>query len=76
MTKEQINKIIDLNSQGISYRKIAKFTGGMTAIYKGNIYEIAQVDFEEKLVGLLMNIQGAEPDEVSWVRCENVTICN
>lgn len=57
MTKEQFDE--------------TKFTGGMTAEYKGGVYAIASVDFEERLIGLLMNIPGAEPNDVSWVRCEN-----
>ncbi len=43
------------------------------ARYKdGNVYNVATVDFEEQLIGLLMNVSGGEPDDVSWVRCENV----
>ena len=59
MTTEEFNK------QG--------FGAGDKARYKdGNIYDVATVDFEEQLIGLLMHISGGEPDDVSWVRCENV----
>lgn len=52
------------------------FTGCMKAMYKGQAYEIASVDFEEKLIGLVLNIPGSEEGEVSWVRCENCEIVN
>lgn len=59
MTIEQFNK------QG--------FGAGDKALYKdGKVYDVATVDFEEQLIGLLMNIPGGEPDDVSWVRCESV----
>lgn len=48
------------------------FGAGDKAKYKGDIYDITTVDFGERLIGLLMNISGAEPYDVSWVRCENV----
>ncbi len=51
------------------------FGFGDQANYKdGNIYQIASVDFEEQLVGLYMNISGGKPDDISWVRCENIEI--
>jgi hypothetical protein len=48
------------------------FGNGDLGIYKNKEYAIASVDFEERLVGLLMNISGGEPDDISWVRCENI----
>ena len=50
------------------------FGAGDKARYTdGQIYDVATVDFQERLIGLLMHISGAESeDEVSWVRCENV----
>ena len=49
------------------------FLSGDKAQYTdGNIYEIAALDFQERLVGLHMNISGGEPDDISWVRCENI----
>lgn len=50
------------------------FTGGMTAIFKGKEYPIVTVDFEESLIGIDENISGAEPDTVSWKRCENIEL--
>ncbi len=50
------------------------FRSGDNANYKGKEYPIAQVDFEECLIGLLMEIPGGDPDDVSWVRCENITL--
>lgn len=50
------------------------WSGGMSAQYTdGRIYRIASCDFEEKLVGL-MGVIHNEPDEITWVRCENVTL--
>ncbi len=49
-----------------------RFGAGDKARYRdGNTYDIKSVDFEERLIGLLMNISGGEPDDISWVRCEN-----
>ncbi len=54
-----------------------KWGSGMYAQHKdGNIYQISNVDFDEKLVGLLMNIIGGDEGDVSWVRCENVKMYN
>jgi len=49
------------------------WTPGMTADYQGNTYQIGSCDFEEKLVGLAGVCEGA-PDEITFVRCENVTV--
>lgn len=48
------------------------FKAGDKAKYKGKIYKIKSVDFQECLFGLRMNISGGDPDDVIWVRCENV----
>lgn len=48
------------------------FGNGDRAIYKNKVYPVASVDFEENLIGLLMNISGGEEGDISWVRCENV----
>ena len=47
----------------------------MSAKYHADneIYRIGSCDFEEKLVGL-MGVIASEPDCISWVRCENVTL--
>lgn len=49
-----------------------RFGNGDTAIYKGKQYLIAQVDFEERLFGL---VEGKK-DEAMWVRCENIQFIN
>ena len=48
------------------------FKAGDKAKYKGKIYKIASVDFQEYLLGLRMNISGDDPNDIIWVRCENV----
>jgi hypothetical protein len=48
------------------------FGAGDMAKYQHGIFPIAQIDFEEQLFGLIMNIPGSEPGDISWVRCENV----
>lgn len=50
----------------------ASFGNGDRAIYDGTEYPIASVDFKEALVGLIMEISGGDPDEITWVRCENI----
>jgi len=45
---------------------------GMQAEYKGTAYPVGSVDFEESLVGLHDVIPNL--DEITWVRCENVTV--
>lgn len=51
-----------------------KFSIHDWAIYKGAKYKIASVDFEEQLIGLLMNNDPENPKEISWVRCENAEL--
>ncbi len=51
----------------------ASFGNGDRAIYDGETYPIVSIDFKEALVGLLMEIQGGDPEDVTWVRCENIT---
>jgi hypothetical protein len=51
-----------------------RWGANMQAEYKGETYEIAAVDFEEKLLGLCGVVEGADEDERTWVRCENATI--
>jgi len=50
-----------------------RWTADMHAIYDGKSYVISSVDFGEHLVGLLGVIQN-EPEETTWVRCENVAL--
>jgi hypothetical protein len=51
------------------------WTCGMKAQYHGDnkTYPVASCDFEERLIGLHHVVFG-EPDKVTWVRCENVTL--
>ena len=48
------------------------FGKGDKAIYKNETYPIATVDFQESLIGLHGVCLGAEEDDITWVRCENV----
>lgn len=51
------------------------WTGKMKGIYKKEIFNIASVDFEEKLIGLLLPCNELKDDfELTWVRCENVEL--
>lgn len=45
------------------------FTGQMKIEYKGEIHELASVDFEEKLVAYSLN-----DEDLNWVRCENTKL--
>lgn len=47
---------------------------GMKAEYKGGVFDIGSVDFEESLVGLHEVIPNL--DEITWVRCENISLHN
>lgn len=54
---------------------------GMRALYRGEIYLIVQVDFEEELIGLgdpeLLDEEERYPHrETSWARRENVELVN
>lgn len=51
------------------------WTGNMKCIFQDEEYGIATVDFEERLVGIYEMISGAESEEeISWKRCEKITI--
>lgn len=54
----------------------AYFSAGMTAEYKGNLYAIATINFEEKLFGLteIECTENCSGDDVFWVRCENAEV--
>jgi hypothetical protein len=58
MTVEEFNK--------------TKFGKGDKAVYKNETYSIAALDFEEKLIGLHDVCLGADEDDITWVRCENI----
>ncbi len=40
--------------------------------YKGEIYNLRKVDFEERLFGLIKD--GEDPDDITWIRCENAEL--
>lgn len=52
-----------------------RWTSGMKAIYHrhNKVYLIDACDFVEHLVGLQQFLIN-DPDKVTWVRCENITI--
>ena len=54
----------------------ALFSAGMTAEYKGELYAIASINFEEKLFGLIEIecTENCSDDDVFWVRCENAEV--
>ncbi len=45
------------------------FGKGDAIEYKGEIYNIRKVDFDEQLFGLIK--EGGDPDDIAWIRCEN-----
>lgn len=57
-----------------------RWGSGMKALYRGEIWLIVQVDFEEELVGMVppdelsSYLRGLE--ETSWARRENVELVN
>jgi hypothetical protein len=58
-----------------------RWSKGMFVNYRDARYLIAQVDFEERLLGLidpeLVDEKGEIPtSEISWARCENATLMN
>jgi len=52
----------------------AKWTGGMKLEYKNEVYEVAAVSFEEKLVGFQEDFATGNENDLSWARCENIKI--
>jgi hypothetical protein len=51
-----------------------RWGAGMKVTYHGKERDIASVDFQEKLIGLVEDNEIGDPDEESsldWVRCEN-----
>jgi hypothetical protein len=40
--------------------------------YQGEVYYVNAIDFSEDLLGIIMNIEGADEGDVTWVRCESV----
>ena len=48
----------------------------MWCIYKGASYHVVIVNFEEALLGLDDGSGGDEIDDLTWVRCESVSLTN
>lgn len=48
------------------------FVAGDKAKYKGDIYHIISVDFEDYLIGLRMNITSDFTKDIILVSCEDV----
>lgn len=48
------------------------FGKGDLAKYQHGIFPIVQVDFEERLFGIIMNIPGSKLGDIAWVRCESI----
>ena len=46
----------------------------MTCSHRGIKRDIVSISFEEKLVGLSEIAQGADENDVEWVRCENIVL--
>lgn len=46
--------------------------GGAQVFFEGKTYDVISVDFQERLVGIDEDLGD---DEISWKRCENVTLC-
>lgn len=44
---------------------------GMNCLYQGKKHQIRSLDFDEKLVGIVVD----HSDDPAWVRCENITVC-
>jgi len=50
------------------------FGANMFVMYKGDKFYVISVSFEEALFGIVSDKSDYDPDEWSWVRCENITI--
>ena len=48
------------------------FMSGITVIYGGVEYDLAGVNFAEKLIGI--QEFDTDDDEIEWKRCENVEL--
>lgn len=54
-----------------------RWGAGMWALYRGQRLRIAQVDFEEALIGMVDERYDSDEDPLlQWARCENVTLIN
>ena len=50
----------------------ARFSKNDIAVYDGEQYCIGAIDFQEQLIGLLMEADEGQEQDIKWVRCENV----
>ena len=52
------------------------FGSGMRFNYRGVIYDLAAVNFEERLLGLTdsADFDDESDDDITWVRCESVEL--
>ena len=55
-----------------SFKKFG-WSAGCKCIWQGVEYVIATVDFSSDLIGVVGAISN-EPEEVTWVRCEDVKV--
>jgi len=46
-----------------------RFGAGMQVQYRGKVYPIESIDFQEQLIAICET--GIEDEEFSWKRCEN-----
>lgn len=53
-----------------------RFGANMWVMYKGQKRYVISVNFPERLLGLCDGKADIEPDEWTWVRCENVKVIN
>ena len=47
------------------------FTAGIRVLFEGNVYDLAGINFPERLIGI-QEIE--DEDEIEWKRCENVEL--
>lgn len=55
-----------------------KYSGKIKVKYKGKVFDVYAVDFEQKLIAINeFNYSDTEVDfELQWKRCENVELMN
>ena len=50
------------------------FSGDTKCIYDSKQHNISSVDFSQNLIGIPCYYEGCEPEDIIWLRCENVDI--
>ena len=52
------------------------FSAGVQFKYRGFVYGLVSVNFQEKLIGLYdgLDAKDCEEQDVMWVRCENAEL--